>query len=109
MNRLIKILKEWTLPVSMSTGILVYFIFYFTPALDGASRVFNSFFDFILPWILFVILFVTFCRANFHRMRPCWWHFVILALQLVLVIVRYALAPQRLQWLLPSSTATWRR
>ena len=87
MNKLIKILKEWTLPVSMSTGILVYFIFYFTPALDEASRVFNSFFNFILPWILFVILFVTFCRADFHRMRPCWWHFVILALQLVLVIV----------------------
>ena len=59
MNRLIKILKEWTLPVSMSTGILVYFIFYFTPALDGASRVFNSFFDFILPWILFVILLAS--------------------------------------------------
>lgn len=91
MNKLIKILKEWTLPVSMTTGILVYFIFYFTPALDEASRVFNSFFNFILPWILFVILFVTFCRADFHRMRPCWWHFVILALQLVLVIVSTAL------------------
>ena len=87
MNKLVKILKEWTLPVSMTTGILVYFIFYFTPALDEASRVFNSFFDFILPWILFVILFVTFCRADFHRMRPCWWHFVILAMQLVLVIL----------------------
>ena len=91
MNKLINFLKEWTLPVSMTTGILVYFIFYFTPALDEASRVFNSFFDFILPWILFVILFVTFCRANFHRMRPCWWHFVILAMQLVLVIVSTAL------------------
>ena len=87
MNKLVKILKEWTLPVSMTTGILVYFIFYFTPALDEASRVFNSLFDFILPWILFVILFVTFCRADFHRMRPCWWHFVILAMQLVLVIL----------------------
>ena len=87
MNKLIKFLKEWTLPVSMTTGILVYFIFYFTPALHEAGQVFNSFFDFILPWILFVILFVTFCRADFHRMRPCWWHFVILALQLVLVIV----------------------
>ena len=87
MNKFIKILKEWTLPVAMSTGILVYFIFYFTPALDGASKVFNEFFDFILPWILFVILFVTFCRADFHRMRPCWWHACILAMQLVLVIV----------------------
>ena len=87
MNKLIKFLKEWTLPVSMTTGILVYFIFYFTPALHEAGQMFNSFFDFILPWILFVILFVTFCRADFHRMRPCWWHFVILALQLVLVIV----------------------
>lgn len=87
MNKLIKILKEWTLPVAMSTGILVYFIFYFTPALDEVSKVFNSFFDFILPWILFVILFVTFCRADFHRMRPCWWHACILTLQLVLVIV----------------------
>ena len=90
-KRVIKILKEWTLPVAMSTGILVYFIFYFTPALDAASAVFNEFFDFILPWILFVILFVTFCRADFHRMRPCWWHACILAMQLVLVIVCTAL------------------
>ena len=70
MNKFINFLKEWTLPVAMSTGIVVYFIFYFTPALDEASAVMNKFFDFILPWILFVILFVTFCRADFHRMRP---------------------------------------
>lgn len=87
MNKFINFLKEWTLPVAMSTGIVVYFIFYFTPALDEASAVMNKFFDFILPWILFVILFVTFCRADFHRMRPCRWHWCILAMQLLLVIL----------------------
>ena len=91
MNKLLTFLKEWTLPVAMSTGIVVYFIFYFTPALDAASVVFNRFFDFILPWILFVILFVTFCRADFHRMRPCRWHFCILLMQLAAVVVTTAL------------------
>jgi len=84
-------LREWTLPIAMTTGTLVYFIFYFTPAFDPAAAVFNKFFDFILPWVLFVILFVTFCRADFHRMRPCWWHICILAMQLILVIVSTAI------------------
>ena len=28
----------------------------------------------ILPMFMFLVLFVTFCKVDFHKMRPVWWH-----------------------------------
>ena len=38
MLTLIRFIKNWTLPISMGIGALVYLIFYYVPALDTLSQ-----------------------------------------------------------------------
>ena len=84
-ERTIRLIKDWTLPVSMSTGALLYLIFAFTPQLEEAARFFFSIFDTILPMFMFLILFVTFCKVDFHKLRPVTWHFWVSVFQLIFI------------------------
>lgn len=85
MRALITFLKNWTLPSAIVTGTVLYLTFAYVPALDTAARFFNPIFDAIFPVFMAMILFVTFCRVDFHKMRPTAWHWWITALQLLLV------------------------
>ena len=72
--KIIKFLKDWTLPVSMGTGALLYLVFAYVPQLDEAALFFDPVMEAILPMFMFLVLFVTFCKVDFHKMRPVWWH-----------------------------------
>lgn len=85
MNTFITFLKNWTLPCAIATGTVLYLIFAYTPALDGAARFFDPIFDTIFPFFMGMILFTTFCRVDFHKMRPAAWHWWITLLQVLLV------------------------
>lgn len=84
-QKTIRIIKDWTLPVSMSTGALLYLIFAFTPQLEEAALFFDPIFDTILPMFMFFILFVTFCKVDFHKLRPVTWHFWVSVFQLIFI------------------------
>lgn len=94
--RLLNFLKEWTLPVAMVMGTLIYFIFALTPSLDGAAEFFGPIIDTIFPLFMFLILFVTFCKVDFRKLRPVGWHVWVGIFQaaFVLVIVGIILAFQ---------------
>ena len=70
----VRFIKDWTLPVAMGIGAVAYLIFAFTPSLDGAADFFSPIFETILPMFMFLVLFVTFCKVDFHKMRPVPWH-----------------------------------
>ncbi len=84
-ERTIRLIKDWTLPVSMSTGALLYLVFAFTPQLEEAAMFFDPVFDTILPMFMFLILFVTFCKVDFHKLRPVTWHFLVSVFQLIFI------------------------
>lgn len=84
-QKTIRIIKDWTLPVSMSTGALLYLIFAFTPQLEEAALFFDPIFDTILPMFMFFILFVTFCKVDFHKLRPVTWHFWVSVFQMIFI------------------------
>ena len=87
----VRFLKDWTLPVSIAVGIVVYLIFYWVPQLDAAGDSLGDVVDAIFPWMVFSTLFSTFCRIDFHQMRPHRWHIGIIATQLVLVAINVAI------------------
>lgn len=87
MRFLVNILKNWTLPVSIIGGSVIYLIFANVKALEGASQVFGPIFDAVLPWFLFLILFVTFCKVDFKEMRLQKWHFWVCLFQVLFVAV----------------------
>lgn len=85
--RLLQFVKEWTLPVAMVTGTVVYFLFALTPALEGAAAFFGPIIDDIFPLFMFLILFATFCKVDFRRLRPVAWHFWVGAFQVLFVVI----------------------
>ncbi|GJH40035.1 transporter [Capnocytophaga sp. HP1101] len=84
--RLLQFIKDWTLPVSMTFGAVVYLIFYYVPALDTLSQQLAPVFDAILPLFMFLILYVTFCKVNFKKLLPVRWHLWAIVFQVVSVV-----------------------
>lgn len=85
MNNLVRFLKDWTLPVAIVLGTLCYLLFYYVPQLDELGDELGEVVDVIFPWMVFSTLFSTFCRIDFHQMRPHRWHVGVLLAQVVLV------------------------
>ena len=55
------------------------------PQLDGAARVMDPVMEAILPMFMFLVLFVTFCKVDFHKMRPVGWHLWVSIFNLLFV------------------------
>jgi BASS family bile acid:Na+ symporter len=73
------------LPVAMGIGAVAYLVFGLTPSLDNAARFFGPIFETILPLFMFLVLFVTFCKVDFHKMRPVAWHLWVCVFQLLFI------------------------
>ena len=84
---IISFLKNWTLPVAITIGTVSYLTFYYVPQLDELGTELAPIFDVIFPLFVFLTLWVTFCKVDFHQMRPHRWHIGILIAQLLLVAV----------------------
>lgn len=83
----IRLLKDWTLPVAIATGCVVYMIFALVPQLDTFATCAAPVFDALLPMFMFLVLFVTFCKVDFRRLRPVAWHWWLGAFQVFGVAV----------------------
>ena len=100
-DHVIKFVKDWTLPVAIAVGSAAYLTFYWIPSLDALGDSLVPVFDFIFPLSVFLTLLTTFCKVDFHQMRPHRWHAGVLAAQLLLVTV-VSLAC----WMLDSNSST---
>ena len=85
MEKVIRFLKDWTLPVAIAVGAVSYLTFYYVPQLDAVGDTLGDVVDAIFPWMVFSTLFSTFCRIDFHQMRPHRWHIGVIATLLVLI------------------------
>jgi len=81
--KVLKFLRDWNLPVSIALGTGIYLVFAFTPALDGSAEFFSPIMDDILPLFMFLILFVTFCKVDFHKLHILPWHLWVSGFQIV--------------------------
>ena len=70
----VRFIKNWTLPVAMTTGIVAYLLFHFVPVLQPIGRWYAPYNDNVLPDFMFLILFVTFCKVDYKRLIPVKWH-----------------------------------
>ncbi len=84
--KIVKFLKDWSLPVSMALGTIIYFVFAYVPVLQPVSDWFTPVSRPILPSCMFLILFVVFCKVDFTKLRPVKWHFWVAVQQVVFVL-----------------------
>ena len=83
---LYKILRDWSLPIAMMVGVLTYLLFVNIPCLYAARDFANKVVSFMQPALIFLILFVTFCKINIRELRFERWHFILLFFQLMLFV-----------------------
>ena len=82
---IVRFIKDWTLPVAMGIGAVTYLVFGLVPGLEPAAEFFGPIFETILPAFMFLVLFVTFCKVDFRKLRPVAWHFWTGLFQLIFI------------------------
>lgn len=81
MEKIIKFLKDWTLPLSMLVGVASYFIYVSIPALDHTHHAVSDFVDILQPSLIFCMLFLSFCKVSPHDLKPHRFQLKLLAIQ----------------------------
>lgn len=82
MNGMIKLLKEWKLPVAMILGVIGYFVLESLPLNTEQNRmVYDVIQHDIQPVLIFMMLFLSFVKVSPQEMRPHRWQAVLLVTQ----------------------------
>lgn len=82
-----RFLKDWSLPIAMVGGVIMYLLYVNIPLFDSTHTIVNKVVAFVQPALIFMMLFVTFCRVKISDLRLSAWHFILLAFQMLLFIV----------------------
>lgn len=88
------------LPIAMVTGASCYLIYHALPGLHGAGAFLSDALAIVQPVLIFLMLFLTFCKIEPKELRPHRWHWWLLLIQGGLFIICGLLA-LRLMSLLP--------
>ena len=86
MSKLIRFLKNWTLPVSMISGALAYYICSQLPLTYEVKHDILSVIEVLQPVLLFIMLFVAFCKIKPTDLKPHRWHLRLLLIQCLIFI-----------------------
>ena len=78
---ILRFCKNWTLPIAMCMGVLLYFVYVSIPALAFTRPFANRAVDIVQPVLIFLMLFLTFCKVGLHDLRPCRWHLWLILIQ----------------------------
>ena len=100
----VKFLRDWMLIIGMLVGAGAYLAYHAIPALHGAGPVLETICTHLQPVLLFIMLFLSFCKIEPHQMRPHRWQAWLLLIQAVCFLGLALL----LVWALRSDTAAGR-
>ncbi len=81
---IIAFLKKWTLPSGLVIGAAVYLLFSRIAPLQPIGNVVGPILVKLLPVVIFVMLYITFCKIQLGDLRPRAWHFILQAIRIVL-------------------------
>ena len=76
-------LRDWSLPIAMGSGVLMYLLYTNVPLFDGTHDFVSSVLAVVQPGLIFAMLFVTFCKVRIKDLKPARWHLWLLAFQLL--------------------------
>ena len=97
MMRLHKFLRDWSLPIAMLGGVIMYLLYTNIPLFDGTHDFVLSVISYLHPGLIFAMLFVTFCKVRIKELKPSKWHLWLLAFQIlsfIAISLTIAFVPQ---------------
>lgn len=80
-SKVLKFIKDWTLPISMLSGVIGYFAYVNIHALDDTHEFMNHFLSIFQPLLLFCMLFVSFCKVHPRELKPQRWMLKLIGIQ----------------------------
>ncbi len=92
--KIIAFIKNWTLPIAMIAGILIYLAFAHLDILQPTKPFVHSVDKILTPSLIFIQLLLTFCKVNPREFRIRKWHFILLGIQLIGSIITYLIVRQ---------------
>ena len=95
MHKFISFLRQWTLPVSMTTGALTYFLLRALPLSQEAHDALLSLSSLVMPALIFAMLALTFLKVDLRDLRFRSWQLWGLLLQCSLWVLTMLL----MRWL----------
>lgn len=87
---MMRFLKDWTLPIAMAAGAGGYFLFHYAGFLAPLKPAVWVAVDILTPSLIFIQLFLTFCKIDLNDLRLTKWHWIILAFQTLSALVTAA-------------------
>lgn len=78
-----RFLRNWSLPIAMLSGVVMYLLYTNIPFFRGSEGVVSSVVSIVQPGLIFSMLFVTFCKVRIGELKPAKWHVWLLAFQLL--------------------------
>ena len=101
---IIKVIKDWMLPIAMVTGASSYMIYHVMPEpVHHAGPFLSGLVEVMQPLLIFSMLFLTFCRIEPKDLRPHRWHWWLLLIQGGLFVILGAVAWGLMRFLPDSS------
>ncbi len=81
---IVEIFKKWSLLCAIAVGMSGYCIFRFIPFLQPIGDFCGPLLQDVMPWCLFLILYVTFCKIEVKELRPRTWHFILQGIRVLM-------------------------
>lgn len=82
--KIIRIVKEWALPIAMIAGVLMYLLYVNIPLFDSTHRLAERVVAILQPTLIFLMLFIAFCKVRMSQLRLSRWHVWLLLFQVLL-------------------------
>lgn len=76
-----KLIRDWALVIAMVAGASAYLIYMSVPAIHPAGPVLEKIVRTAQPVLIFLMLFLSFCKIEPHQMRPHKWMIWLLLVQ----------------------------
>lgn len=76
-----KFFRDWMLVIAMVTGALAYLVYHWIPALHPAGPALERICKTVQPVLLFLMLFLSYCRIEPQQMKPHRWMAWLLLIQ----------------------------
>lgn len=81
--KILQFIKNWTLPLSMLTGVAAYFLYVNLHFLDGTHAFVNTLINYVQPILIFCMLFFSFCKVSVRELKPRLWMLKMLVIQVL--------------------------
>ena len=83
MHKLITILKDFTLPAGMTCWLAGFLAFHYVRWLAPVKPAAQAAAEALMPTVLFIMLFASFCKVNPRDMRVRGWHVWLVTFRLL--------------------------